>query len=151
MFANDQPKTYGSLLPDSARYAPPELARGGWDVIKQNPHTAVDSFNFGTLIYEVFNGDYRGADQAGQTKNVPPTMQSSYKRLCNANPKARISVGSFCDQGSRTGSFFDSSLIKLTDGIDNLGVKSAEEREEFLKSVSQTTYVSSPLWFLLMR
>jgi SCY1-like protein 1 len=127
--------TYGSLLPDSARYAPPELARGGWEVIKQNPHTAVDSFNFGTLIFEVFNGDYNGADQAGQTKNVPPTMQSSYKRLCNANPKARINVGTFCDQGSRSGSFFDTSLIKLTDGIDNLGVKSPEEREEFLKSV----------------
>jgi SCY1-like protein 1 len=62
-------------------------------------------------------------------------MQSSYKRLCNANPKARINVGTFCDQGSRSGSFFDTSLIKLTDGIDNLGVKSPEEREEFLKSV----------------
>ncbi|KAI9167605.1 putative inactive serine/threonine-protein kinase scy1 [Paramyrothecium foliicola] len=129
--------TYGSLLPDSARYAPPELARGGWDVIKQHPHTAVDSFNFGTLIYEVFNGDYRGADQAGQTKSIPPTMHTSYKRLCNANPKARITVGNFLDQGNRTGSFFDSSLIKLTEGIDNLGVKSAEDREEFLNDLDQ--------------
>ncbi|KAJ6443303.1 protein kinase family protein [Purpureocillium lavendulum] len=110
---------------------------GGWDVIKKNPHSAVDSFNFGTLIFEVFNGDFNGRDQAGQTKNVPPTMQSSYKRLCNANPKARITVASFLDQGSRTGAFFDSPLIKLTEGIDNLGVKSPSEREEFLNDLDQ--------------
>lgn len=120
-------------MPDSGRYTPPELAQGGWDVIKKNPHHAVDSFNFGVLIYEVFNGDYRGTDQAGQTKNVPPTMQSSYKRLCNANPKARISIAAFLDQGNRSGAFFDSPLIKLTEGIDNLGVKSPEERDRFLE------------------
>ena len=109
------------------------MANGGWDVIKKNPHTAVDAFNFGTLIFEVFNGDYNGGNQAGQTKNIPPTMHSSYKRLCNANPKARINVSNFLDQGNRTGSFFDSTLIKLTEGIDNLGVKSPSEREEFLR------------------
>lgn len=123
-------------MPDSGRYAPPELARGGWDIIKKNPHSAVDSFNFGALIFEVFNGDYSGSDQAGQTRNVPPTMQSSYKRLCNANPKARITVANFLDQGSRTGAFFDSPLIKLTEGIDNLGVKTPGEREAFLKLVA---------------
>ncbi|KAF4984373.1 hypothetical protein FDECE_17095 [Fusarium decemcellulare] len=129
--------TYGSLVPDSGRYAPPELARSGWDVIKKNPHTAVDSFNLGTLIFEVFNGDYNGADQAGQTKSIPPSMQSSYKRLCNANPKARISVGAFLDQGNRSGSFFDSSLIKLTEGIDNLDIKTPDEREEFLAGLDE--------------
>lgn len=120
-------------MPDSGRYAPPELARGGWDIIKKNPHHVVDSFNFGTLTFEVFNGDFNGTDQAGQTKNLPPTMHSSYKRLCNANPKARISVSNFLDQGSRSGSFFDTPLIKVTEGIDNLGVKTPTEREAFLE------------------
>lgn len=101
-------------------------------MVRKNPHTAVDAFNYGLLIFEAFNGDYRGTDQAGQTKNLPPSMHSSYKRLCNANPKARISVANFLDQGSRTGAFFDTKLIKLTEGIDNLGVKSASDREAFL-------------------
>ncbi|ATY65094.1 N-terminal kinase [Cordyceps militaris] len=127
--------TYGSLAPDSARYSPPEVVQGGWDVIKKNPHSAVDAFNYGVLIYEVFNGDYNGHDSAGQTRNVPPTMHSSYKRLCNANPKARISVSTFLDQGSRRDSFFDTPLIKLTEDIDNLGIKSEEEREQFLEYV----------------
>lgn len=113
------------------------MVQGGWDVIKKNPHSAVDAFNFGVLIYEVFNGDYNGRDNAGQTRSIPPTMHSSYKRLCNANPKARISVSAFLDQGSRRDAFFDTPLIKLTEGIDNLGIKSEDERERFLKYVYQ--------------
>lgn len=62
-------------------------------------------------------------------------MHSSYKRLVNAAPKARISIGNFLDQGVRRGAFFDTALIKLTDGVDNLGMKSAEEREAFLEFV----------------
>lgn len=123
-------------MPDAARYCPPEIAQNGWDVIKKNPHSAVDAFNFGVLVFEAFNGEYSGTGQAGQTKNVPPTMHSSYKRLCNANPKARISVGTFLEQGNRHNAFFDTPLIKMTESIENLGVKSPEEREQFLEYVT---------------
>lgn len=122
--------------------------QSGWDVIKKNPHSAVDAFNYGVLIYEVFNGDYNGRDSAGQTRGIPPTMHSSYKRLCNANPKARISISAFLDQGSRRDAFFDTPLIKLTEGIDNLGIKTEEEREQFLKFVAST--VTLPLFILTM-
>ncbi|KAI1205178.1 ARM repeat-containing protein [Annulohypoxylon truncatum] len=130
---------YGSLVPDSARYTPPELARSGWDAIKKSPHSAVDAYNFGTTIFEVFNGDFLGGDQVGQTKGIPPSMHAGYKRLVNANPKARITVGAFLEQGRRSGGFFDSSLIKLTEGIDNLGVKSETEKEAFLDDLDQLT------------
>ncbi|KAH6609635.1 kinase family [Trichoderma cornu-damae] len=131
--------SYGSLVPDSGRYAPPEVAQGGWGATKAHPTYAVDSFNFGTLIFEVFNGDFQGPDQAGQTKNIPPTMQTSYRRLCNANPKARISAANFLELGRRSGSFFDTPLIQLTEGIDNLGMKNPDEREEFLDGLEQVT------------
>ncbi|CAK7275322.1 Nuclear aminoacylation-dependent tRNA export pathway component [Sporothrix epigloea] len=130
---------YGSLVPDAGRYTPPELARGGWDTIKRSNHWVVDSFNFGVLLYEVFNGDYVGSDQAGQTKNIPPTMQTGYKRLVNANPKSRISVANFLEMGQRHGAFFDTPLIKLTDGIENLGVKTEAEREKFLDDLDKLT------------
>lgn len=74
-----------------------------------------------------------GGDQAGQTKNIPPSMHSSYRRLVNSNPKQRLSVGHFLDQGRRAGGFFETPLIKLTETVDNLGMKTEEEREEFLK------------------
>lgn len=72
-------------------------------------------------------------DQAGLTNGIPSTMHSSYRRLVNSNPKARVSVGNFLEQGRRNGGFFNTPLIKLTESIDNLGMKSEEEREEFLK------------------
>lgn len=128
---------YGSLVPDSGRYSPPELANSGWDSIKKHPIYATDSYNYGALIFEVFNGDFTGSDQAGQTKNIPPSMQSSYRRLINSNPKARLSVGHFLEQGRRSGGFFETPLIKLTEGVDNLGMKTETEREEFLSDLDE--------------
>jgi len=86
-------------------------------------------------MYEVFNGEFMGSDQAGQTKSIPPSMQANYKRLVNANPKARLSVGHFLEQGQRSGGFFETPLIKLSEGVENLGMKSETEREIFLKFV----------------
>ncbi|RAL65380.1 hypothetical protein DID88_000948 [Monilinia fructigena] len=108
---------YGSLVPDSRRYTPPELTNSGWDSIKKHPIYATDAYNYGTLIFEIFNGDFTGSEQAGQTKNIPPSMQSSYRRLINSSPKARFSVGHFLEQGRRNGGFFETPLIKLTEGV----------------------------------
>jgi SCY1-like protein 1 len=66
-------------------------------------------------------------------KLVPVNMQSSYKRLIAANPKVRISTGAFLEQGLRLGGFFQTPLIQLTDGIENLGLKTDEEREEIFR------------------
>ncbi|KAF2642418.1 ARM repeat-containing protein [Massarina eburnea CBS 473.64] len=124
--------TYGSLIPDSHRYMPPEISKGGWEVMKQNPAHAVDAYNFGTLIFEVFNGSYGGSEQLGQMKSIPPSMHQAYKRLLNPNPKSRISVGQFLDQGKRNGGFFQTPLIQVTDDIENLGLKAEDERNELL-------------------
>ncbi|KAJ4294535.1 Nuclear aminoacylation-dependent tRNA export pathway component [Kalmusia sp. IMI 367209] len=124
--------TYGSLIPDASRYMPPEVSKGGWEVIKQNPTYAVDSYNFGTLMFEVFNGSYHGSDQLSQMKSIPPSMQQAYKRLLNPNPKSRMSVGQFLDQGKRIGGFFQTPLIQVTEDIESLGLKAEDERNEVL-------------------
>lgn len=123
---------HGPLLPDASRYAPPEL-QAGWETIKRNPATAVDAYSFGILIWESFNGDMPSTDQLSRPGSIPIQMAPTYKRLINANPKARISVANFLQQGQRSGGFFDTPLIKLTEGVDSLGMKSEGEREEFLK------------------
>ncbi|KAJ5379337.1 hypothetical protein N7509_012456 [Penicillium cosmopolitanum] len=128
--------TYGSLVPDSHRYTPPEIVKGGWDTIKKHPLSAVDAYGLGTLIFEVFNGHFSGGDQAGKTTNIPPSMQQSYKRLCTANPKLRLSPAHFVEQGKKHGGFFQTSLIRLTEDMDNLGLKSDEEREEFINELN---------------
>lgn len=132
--------TYGGLIPDASRYMPPEVSKGGWEVIKQNPTHALDAYNFGTLMFEVFNGSYHGSDQLSQMKCIPPTMHQAYKRLLNPSPKARMSVGQFLDQGMRIGGFFQTPLIQVTEDIENLGLKAEDERNEVLGFVPQFDY-----------
>ncbi|KAK4549833.1 hypothetical protein LTR36_005134 [Oleoguttula mirabilis] len=127
--------THGSLVPDIGRYTPPEVAKSGWDSLRKNPTHAVDAYDYGILISEVFNGGFSGSDQIGSTKNVPLEMQTSYKRLTHAVPKMRLSVGHFLDQGRRSGGFFDTPLIQLSDGIDNLGLKNEAEKDAFLSEL----------------
>ena len=95
--------------------------------------SAADSYGFGILIFEVFNGCTITSDQIGQSKNIPLSMHQSYKRLLNANPKARLSVAHFRDQGRRDGGFFQTPLIKLSQELEHLGLKSDGEREDFLR------------------
>ena len=125
--------TQGSLVPDIGRYSPPEVAKGGWDSLRKNPTHAIDAYSYGILISEVFNAGFSGTDQIGSTQNVPLEMQTSYKRLIHAAPKIRISVAHFLEQGNRSGGFFDTPLIQLTEGIDNLGLKSETEKDAFLR------------------
>lgn len=80
----------------------------------------------------MFNGGFSGSDQVAQTKGIPQSMQASYRRLFNASPKARLSVGHFLEQGTKSGGFFDTPLIQLADGIEKLGLMSETEREAFM-------------------
>lgn len=85
------------------------------------------------MIYEIFNGSFMGKDQLSQPKAVPPSMHLSLKRMTNTDPRHRLSVGHFLEQGKRNGGFLDIPLVKITEGIESLGVKSEGEREEFLR------------------
>ncbi|USW58876.1 Putative protein kinase domain, armadillo-like helical [Septoria linicola] len=129
--------TQGSLAPDIGRYSPPEIVKHGWETVRTNPTHAVDSYNYGILVTEVFSGGFSGTDQIGSIKNIPTNMQNSYKRLTHAAPKMRLSIAHFLDQGTRHGGFFDTPLIQLTDGIDNMGLKSDHEKDVLFSELEQ--------------
>ncbi|KAF2086151.1 ARM repeat-containing protein [Saccharata proteae CBS 121410] len=131
--------TYGSLVPDSGRYAPPEVVRDGWNAIKRSPVPAPDAYDFGILVYETFNGGFQSSDQLSQPKSIPSVMQQSYRRLTNPNPKARLSVHQFLEQGQRQGGFFQTPLINLTEGIESLGLKGEVERDEVLSQLDEVS------------
>ena len=129
--------TFGSMLPDANRYAPPEVAANGWSAIKKHPLPAVDAYGLGCLIFESFNGSFMGVDQLAQTRSIPGTIAPSYKRLINANPKLRLSPGNFVEQGKKSGGFFQTPLIHITESADNLGLMNYEERDDFLEELDK--------------
>jgi SCY1-like protein 1 len=89
-------------------------------------------------MYEAFNGSLTSVDQLTQPKKVPPPMAPAYKRLIAANPKTRLSVVHFLEQGRRAGGFFDIPLIRISEFVENMGIKDQREREEFLDELEKT-------------
>lgn len=97
-----------------------------------------DSWGFAELVYEAFNGVFTSIDQLTQPKKIPSAMATAYKRLITANPKSRLSVAHFLEQGRRPKGFFDIPLIHISEFVENMGVKDAEEREAFLDELDRT-------------
>jgi SCY1-like protein 1 len=89
-------------------------------------------------MYEVFNGGFSNSEQLSQPKKIPPNMAAAYKRVIAANPKMRLSVAHFLEQGLRQQSFFDIPLIHISEFVENMGVKDQAEREEFLEELERT-------------
>lgn len=113
---------------------PPEVSRSGWTTYKQNPWPAVDAYGLAVLISDIFGGSSSsGPAQPSDLRSFPPSMQQQYKRLLNINPKARLLVAGFLEQGRRSGGYFQTPLISITESLDSLGLKSDGEREEFLE------------------
>lgn len=121
------------MVPDSSRYAPPEVAKGGWGNVTAQSIPAVDSWYFAILMYELFCGPFSNSEQLATPKGIPSPMVPAYKRLISPAPKQRLPVAQLLDQGKRNGSYFDTPLIRITEFIENMSVKSEFERKEFLR------------------
>ena len=100
---------------------------------------APDSFGLGTLVYEAFNSSFMSTDRLGQPGKIPASMTAPYKRLINTNPKLRLSAGHFVEQGKKSGGFFETPLIHITEGAESLGLKNEAERDEFLNDLEKLT------------
>ena len=101
--------------------------------------SALDSYGYGLLIYESFNGGYGSPEQALQAKGIPRSFQQTFKRLLNPNPKSRLSVAHFLEQGRRNGGFFQTPLINLTEGIESLGLMSDGEKDQFFNNLEKVS------------
>ncbi|KAK9447537.1 armadillo-type protein [Limtongia smithiae] len=135
--------TFGGLVPDARRYAAPEI-KGGWDILKKQPHHLLDSYLFGALIFEVFNGRFATSDQlqSSMRKNIPAELFGPFKKLVQPVPRQRASVKQFVDVGrderkETPGSgFFKTDMIDLTEGLENLSLQSEYERDIFVKELN---------------
>lgn len=136
----DGEQKYAGLVPDINRYAPSEVAKCDWATVRNSPVSATDSYAYGLLVYESFNGgDLPMEMSATQTKNIPPSMQQPYKRLLNPNPKARLTVSHFLEQGRRSGGYFETPLIRLSEGLESMGLKDDTEREALLGELDEVS------------
>ncbi|CAG8613156.1 6169_t:CDS:10, partial [Dentiscutata erythropus] len=130
--------TYGGLVVDSSKYASPEIAKNSWNNLKEHDVWVTDSWNYGTLIYEVYNGAFSSTNQLENTGAIPQNILSPYKQLIRANPKSRLKISAFVDACLRPGGFFQNDLVQINLFLENMNIKEAREKDIFFKKLINT-------------
>lgn len=119
---------YGSLVPSSGRYSPPEIAKSGWGNVDRLPVHAVDSWQLGVLIYEAFNGVLTNPpNEMSMRKKVPSALWSAQRSLCNTNPKQRLT-----SERLLTSQALKSDLVTIGARIHELSIIDESVFEGFL-------------------
>ncbi|CAG8841646.1 11212_t:CDS:2, partial [Racocetra persica] len=130
--------TYGGLVFDSSKYASPEIAKDSWNVLKEHDVWVADSWNYGTLIYEVYNGAFSSTNQLENTGVIPQNILTPYKQSIRANPKSRLKISAFIDIGLRAGGFFQNDLVQINLFLENMNIKEAREKDIFFSKLINT-------------
>jgi len=128
--------TYGGLVVESAKYASPEVSKNSWNILKDQEVWVTDSWNYGTLIYEVYNGEFTSAKQLDNIKSIPQAICDQYRQLVATNPKLRLSTSTFIEDGLGPSGFFQNDLVQVNLFLENMNIKEAKEKEIFFKKLS---------------
>ncbi|KAI8136893.1 armadillo-type protein [Fennellomyces sp. T-0311] len=131
--------TFGGVAPEANRYAPPEVKKSGWTVIKDLPTAAVDSYHLGCLVYEAYNNRFDSTDRLlTQRGNIPPSMLDIYRALLRPSPGGRADADAFLDEGLRPGGFFRDDFIQVNLFLENISIKDQGEREVFFRKLDSS-------------
>ncbi|KAH8119599.1 hypothetical protein DFH11DRAFT_1565893 [Phellopilus nigrolimitatus] len=150
--------TLGSILPDSSRYASPEVKKAGWSTLKEHHPSVTDAYALGLLIHCVFN--HQAPLPATADPPHPPPAPSSrgaipnflfnpYKRLLNPNAKARLSPAAFLEMGAAqtgdgNGFFANNSFVRICTGLDQFPLSGEAEKAALLRSLKEAAPTLPP-------
>ncbi|CAG8438244.1 5507_t:CDS:10 [Acaulospora colombiana] len=130
--------TYGGLVYESSKYASPEVSTSSWDVLKDHDVWVTDSWNYGTLIYEIYNGPFTSPSQLDNPGSILQSMQASYRQLISTNPKSRPNISSFVDIGLRVNGYFQNELTQIMLFLENMNIKESREKDDFFRKLGAT-------------
>lgn len=110
----------------------------GWSWLiftpRSYPPSSFDSWCYGCLIYEIFNGTFSRPEQMGQggRGRIPQPLYSYYRNLLDPNPASRLNPTGLLDAGTRPGAFFDSDFIQAANFLEHINLKEQSEKERFV-------------------
>lgn len=94
------------------------------------PPYAVDMWAFACLLYYVFNDSQIRSSDLQSASNIPPALRTQFRKAIDAHPARRPSP-----QKVLGSSYFDTAFIKRMDFLENLAIKTPEEKVEFYKDL----------------
>lgn len=112
------------ILP--VQYRAPELIKNASSAAAPAVLHATDAWSLGCTIFHIFNANFSSPQQLAQTGNVPETLLADYKKLLATNPANRLNPRALLESP-----FFRNDLVSCVDFLDNLALKSAQEKEAF--------------------
>ncbi|KAK9764432.1 Nuclear aminoacylation-dependent tRNA export pathway component, variant 2 [Basidiobolus ranarum] len=130
--------SYGELVHDFSKYATPEIKKHSPRVIKDYEPRVTDSWQYGCLIYEVFNGDIAYSEQIYQRGAIPANIFSQYKSLLAPEPRARPDLTNFINTGLMPDGYFQNDLVQINLFLENFAVKEPSEKEAFFRKLENS-------------
>lgn len=140
----------GGMIPDAIRNAPPEVKQAGWSVLKELDVHAFDSYAFGRMIIEAYNGTLApsssNANVIPTQGRVPSPLFALVKRMLLPNAKSRLTIEVFQEAGNKvpSGFFAENRLVKVANGLDSFILSSEEDRAQILKTIKQSSQSFPP-------
>ena len=110
-----------SLLPSPC---PPEMELKSW----KGPDIHFDNYQFGVLIYSIFNGTPSKDISSSPPGAIPKQLVGSYQKLLEKSPKSRISLSKVI-----SGPFFKNNLSLVCEFIENISLKDNNEKDIFFQ------------------
>lgn len=114
----------------NAKYKPPELEKGSWEVLQKQPVWSLDAWLFGCLICEVFNGKYSKPEDLKRAGNIPKDLFSVVSQVTAINPKTRTNTLKPLENP-----YFSNPLVETCVFLENITIKDSFEKEAFFKKL----------------
>ncbi|KAJ0408744.1 hypothetical protein P43SY_001968 [Pythium insidiosum] len=111
-------------------YKAPECQRREWKTMGLAPTYSADMWAFACLAYYVFNDSQLRTNDLASASNIPHALRMQYRKAVEADPRRRPSPDKVL-----ASSYFDTPFIKRMDFLENLAVKTPEEKVEFYKDL----------------
>eukprot|EP00474_Spongospora_subterranea_P009740 CRZ10198.1 hypothetical protein [Spongospora subterranea] len=111
-------------------YASPDMSECTHVGFRNVPLHALDSWCFGCLIYEIYNGSLSRRDQLKNTGNIPNSLIPYYQRLLAKGSSNRITSGQLLSS-----KYFECDIIQTVEFLDHLALKNNAEKEVFFRGI----------------
>ncbi|EKX44850.1 hypothetical protein GUITHDRAFT_163464 [Guillardia theta CCMP2712] len=114
------------------RILPPEVAKGNWESLQEAGY-AVDTWSFGCLIHEVYNGMLARPEDLKNTTQLPqeaiPLYQSTLKAVPDRRPRGSQML---------TSPFFKSRMVQVNKSLTELALMDSAQKEDFFLKLSES-------------
>lgn len=113
------------------KYTPPELSDAN-----RKLHKNVDSWGFGCLIWEIYNGFLADQEKLRSLGKIPKKIGPQYMSLISANIRSRSSIQDFVTKAQQPNGYFKNVFIESMVFLEEIQIKDSVEKNRFFSNLN---------------